>query len=158
MGNIGSRVAEILKSLGTKEVLYHSRAEKQGVVAKFVSLDELLEKSDVITLHASKEAGDGFIGKEELSQMKDGAILINCGFTGGVKKEALYQELNSGRLRAAQDDPMDERFNDLPLFNWFNSNAHTAYNTHEANRIASDMATQSILNLLEKGEDQYKMN
>jgi D-3-phosphoglycerate dehydrogenase / 2-oxoglutarate reductase len=158
MGNIGSRVAEILNALGAKEVLYCSRTEKPGVQAKFVSLDKLLEKSDVVTLHASKEAGEGFIGKDQLSKMKDGAILINCGFTGGIEKEALYEELKSGRLRAAQDDPMDERFNDLPLYNWFSSNAHTAYNTHEANRVASDMATQSILNLLEKGDDQYKMN
>ena len=64
-------------------------------------------------------AGDG----SELSKMKDGAILINCGFTGGIEKEALYEELKSGRLRAAQDDPMDERFNELPLFNWFKSMA-----------------------------------
>lgn len=162
MGNIGSRVAEILKALGAKEIFYCSRTQNSDLEAKigmkYVSLDELLERSDVVTLHASKEAGEGFIGKEELSKMKDGAILINCGFTGGVEKEALYQELKSGRLRAAQDDPMDERFNDLPLFNWFNSNVHTAYNTHEANRVASDMATKSMLSLLENGEDRHRMN
>lgn len=162
MGNIGSRVTELLFALGAKEVLYTSREQKPEIDskygAKFVSLEELLSKSDVVSLHVSKEAGDGFIGKEQLSQMKDGAILINCGFTGGIEKEALYNELKLGRLRAAQDDPMDERFNGLPFHNWFNSNAHTAYNTHEANRVASDMAVQSLLNLLDKGTDSFRMN
>ena len=162
MGTIGSRVARILKTLGVREILYYSREQKPSVEqetgARFVSMDELLTKCDIVSLHASKEVGAGFIGKDQLLSMKDGALLINCGFTGAVDMEALYEELKSGRIRAAQDDPGDARFDSLPLSNWFSSNAHTAYNTHEANRAASDMAVASLLNLLSTGEDKYKVN
>ena len=162
MGRIGGKVARILKVLGTKEILYFSREQKpeveQETGAKFVNMDELLSRSDVITLHASKEACAGYIGKVELAKMRDNTILVNCGFTGSVDKDALYEELKSGRLRAVQDDPMDERFNNLSLSAWFNSNSHRAYNTFQAAKVASDMATRSLLNMLATGKDQYKVN
>ncbi len=162
MGSVGLKVAQSLRSLGAKEILYYSRTRKpeieQKTGVKFVSLEKLLSKSDIITLHVSREAGMGFVGKNELAKMKAGALIINCGFTGGIDKDALFNELQSGRLRAAQDDPMDERFNALPLSHWFNSNSHGAYNTFEANKIASDMATKSLLSLLATGKDQYRVN
>lgn len=162
MGTIGSRVARILHAMGAKEILYYSRKQKPDVEqqtgARFVDLETLLAQSDIVTLHASKEAGAGFIGKKQLATMKDGALLVNCGFTGGVDADALYAELKTGRIRAAQDDPVDERFTTLPLSIWFSSNAHTAYNTHQANKAASDMAITSLLNLLSTGSDQYKVN
>jgi len=162
MGNIGSRMARLLKALGVKEIIYYSRTQKPEVEketgARFVTLEELLKQSDIVTLHASKEAGAGFIGKNELAQMKDGALLVNCSFTGAVEADSLLAELESGRLRAVQDDPVDERFSKLPLSVWFSSNSHTAYNTQEANKTASDMAVKSLLNLLSTGEDQYKVN
>lgn len=162
MGTIGSRVARILHTLGAKEIVYYSRQRKLDVEketgARFVTLDDLLAQSDIVTLHASKEAGAGFIGAGQLSKMKDSALLVNCGFTGGVDADALYKELHAGRIRAAQDDPVDERFKTLPLSVWFSSNAHTAYNTHEANKTASDMAVKSLLNVLSMGTDENKVN
>jgi D-3-phosphoglycerate dehydrogenase len=161
MGRIGAQVAKIVKPLGAN-VIYYSREQKPDVEqetgAKFVTLGELLMQSDVISMHASTEIGGSFIGKKELAKIKDGTLLINCGFTGGFDKDALYEELKSGRLRAAQDDPADERFKELPLSVWFCSNGHTAFNTHEANKTASDMGTQSLINLLKTGTDQYKVN
>jgi len=162
MGTIGSRVARILHTLGAKEIIYYSRMQKPDVEketgARFVPMDDLLTQSDIVTLHASKEAGAGFIGKEQLAKMKDGALLINCGFTGAVNADALFTELQTSRIRAAQDDPVDDRFSSLPFSAWFSSNSHTAYNTHEANKTASDMATKSLLNILETGNDQFKVN
>jgi phosphoglycerate dehydrogenase-like enzyme len=163
MGHIGTRMAAILNALGTKKVLYYSRTRKPGIEREtgmeFVDMETLLRESDIVTLHASKEVGEDFIGKDELAEMKDGALLVNCGFTGGVNKEALLEELKSGRIRAAQDDPMEDvRFNALPISTWFNSNSHTAYNTFEANKTVSDMATHSLLNLLATGKDRYRVN
>ncbi len=163
MGNIGSKVARMLKGLGVKEILYYSRTRKPELETelgmKFVELDELVESSDVVSLHAPKSVGDGYFGKELLSKMKDKAILINTSFESAVDFEALYTELESGRLRAAHDGAVkDERYKNLPLSVWFNSNAHTAYNTDEANMVASDMATQSIINVLTTGQDEYIVN
>jgi len=162
MGHIGSRMAELLHSLGVKKILYSNRTRKAEIEnrtgAEYTDMDELLFKSDIVTLHVSKEVGEGFIGKNELSKMKSGALLVNCGFMGGVNRDALLEELQSGRLRAAEDGPKDARFSNLPLSVWYCSNAHTAYNTREANITASNMATQSLLNILENGEDKFKAN
>lgn len=154
MGHIGTRVATMLSGLGVKKLLYANRTQKKEVEeetgAEFVTLDELLRKSDIVSLHVSKEVGDVFIGKEELAKLKDGALLVNCGFMGGVDRNALLPELMSGRLRAAEDGPADSVFSKLPLSVWYCSNTHTAYNTVEANRTASDMAVQSLLSVLSK--------
>jgi phosphoglycerate dehydrogenase-like enzyme len=162
LGRIGTRVAEILKHLGAKKVLYWSRNRKTEVEKQlgipYQDLPDLLSASDVVTIHISKEAGNDFIGEKELRKMKDSALLINCGFTGAVNRDALLKELQNNRLRAAQDDPFDDAFDQLPLSAWFNSNAHTAFNTFEANKTASDMATRSLLNLLASGEDEYRVN
>lgn len=162
MGHIGSKVAGMLKFLEAGRIIYNSRQQKPEVEkqtgATFVDLETLLKTSDIVSLHFSKKAGAGFIDAEKLALMKDGALLVNCGFTGAINNEALYKELKSGRLRAVQDDPVGPEFNDLPLSTWFSSNSHTAFNTHEANLKASDMATKSMINLLSKGEDKYKIN
>ncbi len=162
MGHIGSKVSVMLKSLEAGKIIYNSRQQKPEVErqtgAIFVDLETLLKTSDIVSLHFSKEAGAGFIDAKKLALMQDGALLVNCGFTGAINNEALYKELKSGRLRAVQDDPVGPEFNGLPLSTWFSSNSHTAFNTHEANLRASDMAVQSIINLLETGKDQYKVN
>jgi phosphoglycerate dehydrogenase-like enzyme len=161
-GNIGIKVIETLAALGAGKVLYSNRTRKKDIEemtgAEFVSMDELLCQSDIVTLHVSKEVGEGFIGKRELSLMKDGALLVNCGFMGGIDRSALFPELESGRLRAAEDGPADETFSKLPLSVWYCSNAHTAYNTREANKAASDMSTNSLLAILDNGEDKYRIN
>lgn len=162
MGNIGSKVTQILHDMGAKEIVYNSRHQKpeieKSAEARFMNMDEVLAVSDIVTLHASKEIGEGFVGRRELALMKDSSLIVNCGFIGAIDLGALYDELKSGRLRAAEDDAGDERLNNLPLSTWYASNAHTAYNTHEANKTASDMAVDSLLNLLATGEDQYRVN
>lgn len=162
MGNIGTKMAGALKALGVKRILYTNRTRKSEVEdstgAEFVTLDELLTQSDIVTLHVSKEIGAGFIGASQLAMMKDGALLLNCGFIGGVDRDALLPELESGRLRAAEDGPTDPRFAALPLSAWYCSNSHTAYNTHEANATASEMATRSVISILETGKDELRAN
>lgn len=162
LGNIGAKVAQTLHDMGAKEVIYYSRNRKteleKSLGIRYVEMDELLKTSDIVTLHASKQAGAGYIGARELGLMKDGALIVNCSFMGAINRDALYEELKSGRLRGAEDDAGDERLNALPLSVWYGSNAHTAYNTHEANRTASDMAVESLLNLLATGKDQYRVN
>ncbi len=152
----------MLKGLGAGKIIYNSQSQKPKVEketgATFVDLETLLKTSDIVTLHFPKHAGKGFINVERLSLMKDGALIINCAFPGAIEKEGLLKELKSGRLRAAQDEPMDDEFNELPLSVWFNSNAGTAFNTHEANKKASDMAVKSMINFLTTGKDENKVN
>lgn len=158
MGAIGTLVTSMLNGLGVKKVIYYSPNKKDHINAEYKTLEEVFSESDIISLHASTKAGYGFIDKNKLSLMKNNSLIINCGFIGSFNADDLYEELKSGRLRAFQDGPIDERFDKLPVYNWLCSNMHTAYNTEEANKTASDMATKSILNLLQVGNDQYKVN
>lgn len=163
MGHIGEKVARMLKTFGVKEILYYSRTRKTELEKElginYTEIEDLLKASDVVTLHVSKEAGANYIGKKYLEAMKDGSLIVNCSFETAIDFEALYQELKSGRIRCAHDGAVtDEQFQALPLNTWFNSNEHTAYNTTVANKIASDMAVNSIINLLNGREDSFVVN
>ncbi len=157
MGKIGSNVALNLKALGAKRVVYFSRSRKPDIEKKgieYLNMKDVLSQSDIVFLLIPKSAGDGFLGANELNLIKDGGLLVNVASRTLVDRDALFLELKSGRLRAVQDGQADERFNDLPLSVWFNSNESAAYNTLGANRIASDMAVESILNILSTGKDK----
>ena len=163
MGHIGEKVVRMLKTFRVKEIFYFSRTRKENLEQelgiKYVSIDELLKNSDIISLHASKEIGDYYFNKDYLTKMKNGSLLVNCSFENAINFDDLYPELESGRISCAHDGEVkDERFKNLPIKNWFNSNAHTAYNTYEANKLASDMATESIINIINTGNDKYKVN
>ena len=163
MGHIGEKVARMLKVFGVGDIYYFSRTRKEDLERElglqYMPMEELVQKSDIVTLHASKEIGDKYFNGKLLSRMKEDSLLVNCSFESAFDFEDLLPYLESGKIRCAHDgEATDERFNKLPLYNWFNSNAHTAYNTHEANKVASDMAVQSIINVLGGGKDKYKVN
>ena len=105
-GRIGQAVAKIASALGMK-VLAYSRTEKPGFegLCSFVSLEELLKASDVVTLHCPLTAQtQKLINKETLSLMKDGAILLNTS-RGAVLDEAdVAEALTTGKLKAAAVD------------------------------------------------------
>ena len=96
-GNIGSRVAAKLE--GTVRVLrYDVLDESTG------TLKEMLGEADVVSLHIPLTAENrSFIGASELAAMKDGAALVNTARGPIVDEDALFNELSSGRLRAAFD-------------------------------------------------------
>ncbi len=163
LGRVGERVARMLRGFGVGNINYYSRSRKPGLEKelgiKYLPLDELLMNTDLVSLHASKEADNQYFGHGQLALMKEGSILVNTSFESAVEMNALYDELINGRLRAAFDGTVsDDRFDRLPLHTWLNSSPRTAYNTTEANNTASDMTTQSIINILTKGDDQYIVN
>ena len=96
-GNIGAHVTRKLApsvDVLTFDVLQNSMDELPG----------LLAQADVITLHVPlTEATTDFIDAEKLSWMKDGAALVNTARGPVVDEDALYAEIESGRLRAAFD-------------------------------------------------------
>lgn len=73
-----------------------------------MTLDELLEKSDIVSLHIpSNDETAGFIGESELSKMKKDSILINCARGRVVDNEALANALNNGMIAGAGIDVFD---------------------------------------------------
>ena len=97
-GRIGKRVAEIAKSFGV-DVIFSDVQKVETALAKQVFLEELLNSSDIVSIHASGK--ETIISKKGINQMKNGTILINAARGGMVDEEALYSALLSGKLSYA---------------------------------------------------------
>lgn len=114
LGRIGKEVARIAVGLGMRVLAYDPYVEKDNVSLdspvipemeilvhlKTGTLEKLLDESDIITLHVPG-SDNPVIGREEISRMKNGAILINAARGGIIDEDALLEALNSGKLRGA---------------------------------------------------------
>ena len=138
LGNIGKKVAKKVLGFEPKEVLYRDivpqeKAEKELGVRP-VSLDELLQWSDFVTLHVPlNEATRKMIGAREIGLMKQTAILINTCRGGVVEEKALYEALRDRRIRGAATDVFEKEPTtaDNPLFTLDNIivTSHLAHST-----------------------------
>jgi D-3-phosphoglycerate dehydrogenase / 2-oxoglutarate reductase len=99
-GNIGAQLSVLAESLGMK-VLYYDREEKLalGNATKLKSLKELLEQSDVVSLHVDgREANTNLIGEREFAWMKEGVIFMNLSRGHVVDIQALRSAILSGKV------------------------------------------------------------
>lgn len=105
-GRIGQRVAGIALSFGMSVLAYSPRKTAlEHERLKYVTLDELLQNSDVVSLHCPlKDETRGIISKDAINKMKDGAMLINTSRGALVDEYALSEALNSGKLAGAGCD------------------------------------------------------
>ena len=105
-GNIGSQLSNLAEAMGMK-VIFHDLTDKlrHGNTEPVETLDELLEKSDVVSLHVPETpATHNMIGAAEIARMKAGAYFINNSRGTVVDLEALAAALREGRLRGAAVD------------------------------------------------------
>jgi len=103
-GSIGKKVAEIARVFGMR-VIVHTRTVREDGVTEFVSLDELLSSSDVVSLHCPLTAENaGMFNAEAFAKCKDGAYFINTARGGLVNEQALFDALESGKLSGAAVD------------------------------------------------------
>ena len=101
LGRIGKETAKRAEALGMK-VIYTGRSKKDDVPYEFVGMDELLAKSDFVSLHMPAVKGQPpMVNAEFLSKMKDGAYLINTARGALVDEDALCDALDSGKLAGA---------------------------------------------------------
>ena len=106
LGSIGQAVARIGKAFGMR-ILAFSRTLRPECadLAEYVSLDQLLAQSDVVSLHCPLfPETAGMINETSIGKMKDGAMLLNTSRGGLVNEAALAGALRSGKLRAAAVD------------------------------------------------------
>ncbi len=105
-GNIGSQLSVVSEALGMRVVFYDTADKLSlGNARRCVSLDELLELSDVVSLHVDgRPSNSSLFGEKEFSQMRPGALFLNLcrGFV--VDHEALRRHLRSGHLAGAAVD------------------------------------------------------
>jgi D-3-phosphoglycerate dehydrogenase / 2-oxoglutarate reductase len=105
-GNIGSQIAVLAESMGLR-VIYHDHTDKlrHGNVEPAASLDDLLARSDIVTLHVPETpATNRMIGATQIARMKDGAFLINNSRGTVVDLDALAAALHGGKLGGAAID------------------------------------------------------
>jgi D-3-phosphoglycerate dehydrogenase len=105
-GNIGAQLSVVGEALGMRVVFYDT-ADKLalGNARRCVSLDELLEISDIVTLHVDgRPSNSSLFGEKEFSRMRPGALFLNLcrGFV--IDHEALRTHLQSGHLAGAAVD------------------------------------------------------
>jgi D-3-phosphoglycerate dehydrogenase / 2-oxoglutarate reductase len=108
-GRIGRRLAEIARGLGMR-IVASDPCVVSGVEAgvTMMELDELLGRSDVISLHAPLNSSTrGLIGRRELDQVRPGAVLVNCARGGLLDLDAAYDALCAGRLSGVGLDVFD---------------------------------------------------
>jgi phosphoglycerate dehydrogenase-like enzyme len=100
-GGSASRVAPAVQALGA-EVIYTARSEKPDAVGRFCTLEEVVEQSDILSLHMPlNDETRGIIDGLALWRMKKGSILINTARGELVDQGALCEALSAGQLRGA---------------------------------------------------------
>ena len=118
-GHIGTQVGVLAESLGL-QVLFHDIEAKLalGNARAVRTLDELLDRADVVTLHVPETAATrGMIGEAELARMRPGAVLLNASRGQVVDVDALAAALDRGRLAGAAVDvfPVEPRSDEDPF-------------------------------------------
>ena len=150
LGNVGSEVAKRAHGLEMDVIAYDpvvsvERAELFNV--ELVSLDELLERADFVTVHVPLvDANRNLIGAPQLASMKPTARLVNTARGGIVDEAALYEALESGALAAAAADVFESEppgENRLLTLSNFVATPHIAASTLEAQvSVAFDVAEE----------------
>ncbi|MBX6385651.1 MAG: phosphoglycerate dehydrogenase [Microbispora sp.] len=151
LGKIGQLVAQRLQPFGVEIIAYDpylqpARAAAMGV--RLVSLDELLQQSDFITVHLPKSKETiGLIGDRELHMVKPTVRIINVARGGIIDENALYAALKEGRVAGAGIDVFaKEPCTDSPLFEFDQVvvTPHLGASTHEAQEKAGTQVARSV--------------
>ncbi len=160
-GNIGMETAGLFKAAGCS-ILGWSRSMREGFPGKYVTLEKLLEESEVVSLHIPlNRESEMFMDRGKLKMMKKGAVLVNTARGALVDQEALQEMLQSGWLGGAgldvtSPEPLPD---DHPLFSipGVIITPHTGYRTAEAIRRR---AREALLNIAfwERGERRNRVD
>lgn len=146
-GAIGTKVALIAKAFGCNVIAY-SRTERENVKQagiQYVSLEELLKQSDIVSLHVpfNNETKE-LIGKEQIALMKKTAILLNTARGGVVDNKALADALNEQRIAGAGIDVF-EMEPPIPKTHPLVNAKHTVLTPHVAFASEEALYTRALI-------------
>ena len=159
MGNIGLEVIKIGISLGMTIVAYNRTPKTENVKISFfdgqslhfeiksVNLDEVLKKSDFISINISNTE-EYFIDNEQIAMMKEGVFIANTARGGVLNEVALIDAIERGKVAGAALDVFENEPNpeiEILMNPALSLSPHIGGNTLEAqNRIAEELAEQII--------------
>ena len=166
-GNIGKQLSILAEAIGMR-VYYYDVNDKlsMGNATKCSSLEDLLNVSDVVTLHIDdNKANKNFIGEREINQMKTGALLVNLSRGFVVDIEALAKALKNGKLAGAAVDvyPEEPRANgefytELQGLPNVILTPHVGGSTEEAQRDIADFVPNKIMEYINSGNTVDAVN
>ena len=166
LGAVGQRVARRLHPFGASVIVYDPyvlSSQAAEVQATLLSLEELLEVSDVVSLHVPlTETTQGMLGEREFRRMKKGAYFVNTARASLTDEAVLYQVLRDGHLAGAAldvfaDEPPSP---DHPLLSLSNviATPHVGGNTAEVAIHQSQIVVADLVCLLEGGRPEHVVN
>lgn len=166
-GNIGKQLSVLAEALGMR-VYYYDVGDQLalGNAIKCASLEELLNVSDVVTLHIDdNKANYNFIGEQEINQMKDGALFINLSRGFVVDISALAMALKSGKLAGAAIDVFPEEprsngefYTELQGLDNVILTPHIGGSTEEAQRDIAEFVPNKIMDYINSGNTVDAVN
>lgn len=177
-GKIGKVFIQIMKGFGTNVIaydLYHDDKAAEKLGFEYVSLNELYEKSDIISLHCPlTDDTEYMINKESLDIMKKGVIIINTSRGKLLKTEDLITAMSTGKIGGVGLDVYEneaefftqdlsgsyKRDNNLSMLISMPNviiTAHQSYFTSEALHKISNTTCQNIKDILENGECENEL-
>ncbi|QTD37249.1 phosphoglycerate dehydrogenase [Polaribacter batillariae] len=166
-GNIGKQLSVLAEALGM-DVYYYDVEDKLalGNATKVSNLHDLLAISDVVTLHVDDNAANkNFFGEKEISQMKDGAHLVNLARGFVVDIPALVAALKSGKLAGAAIDVYPEEprkngefYTELKGLPNVILTPHVGGSTEEAQRDIADFVPSKIMAYINSGNTVDAVN
>ena len=161
-GAIGGKVAKIAQAFGCRVVAYSRtvKPEMEGLGIEYMSLEEVLKVSDIVSLHVPlNDKTKGLIGEKEITLMKKNAILLNTARGPVVDSEALAKALNEEKIAGAGIDVFEMEPPvpaDHPLMHAKHTvvTPHVAFASHEALFTRAQIVSANIL----KWEDGTPQN
>jgi D-3-phosphoglycerate dehydrogenase len=165
IGVIGTIVADRARGLKMKVIGYDPYlskevAEKKGV--DLVSLDELLSRSDFISVHTPlTDETRNLIDKKAFSKMKKGVILVNCARGGIINEKDLYDAIQEGKVAGAALDVFEKEpstGNPLLELEAVISTPHLGAATEEAQENVATAIAQQVVDFLTLGEARNAVN
>ncbi len=158
VGKIGQAVAERMKTFGVELLGYDPVLSKEvaaRVGVTLVTLDELLERSDIVTVHTPmSDSTRGLLNKDTLARCRDGVYIVNCARGGIVDERDLLEALESGKVAGAAVDvyssePPPEGLSDLIAHPKVVSTPHIAASTGEAQEKVAVQVTEQVVKALD---------
>lgn len=157
-GNIGGKVAKFGKSFGM-DVIAYSRSENSEIndFVDYKDMDEVLEESDIISLNIPlTDETEGIIGKDELSKMEEGSLLINTARAGVIERDAFIEAVREGKIRFGIDISHEGLPEDVLRSDNVIYSPHVGYYTKEALKRRLEVTVDNINKFL-KGDEQNKI-
>ena len=157
LGRIGRRVSEMLQSLRARVIATDPAPDLDWCRSRDIPihpLKDLLNQSDVVTLHLSIKAGQPpLLGPKELTWMKPNAYLVNLSRGGTVDEDALLHALSENRLAGAALDVYAKEPYQGPLagLEQVILTAHVGSFTQESRALMEHEAVDNLLKQLENG-------